>query len=556
MLFNLLWSAGDNLSAGRYAGGNGTCCSTILGANGVGKTYSLLIFAEVASAAFPSVIVVYVSYNNVRLPGSPLQTATLLQAVYDTIKDRLPALQPTDPCFANQLLDALSRAGMKLLLLVEDVDELYRTQVATSSHGTLAELALLGSQARGVVAAILCGSSAHLSDLVNTNASAEVRRDFPLLYGAPNLNPTKFLSKRVYAAMPVDLETVAAIAGTECNVTYRPWLRLLAFAAGSRARTVCRMLSEQDPRALVLQGLAPDAAVTGHTTLASSNLGPLWTGIMDRLLDKNRSLFDSLVDSAGSLNLRNIASVEWETSFQPLTHAETRDIWQSLILSHDVDEADAGRLADRLRSLSDRGWLTLDGAEQWAPARIFPVSLLQVAQRLLSEEYRPTALRSIVVTLHSAPTAVTESTVKRARRMQALLSALQLRPMLLAASCVDYAAVGGGASRRHFAGYSIRSIPRPSAWARRVDQHGPSSSATAVAVDTGVLRDDDGRACCRPVDWRLRQQHQLRRRRHESANVAKRVEIRCERLRSLFWSLRHSGPSGIPDECAMEWQVS
>ena len=177
---------------------------------------------------------------------------------------------------------------------------------------TLHDLACL-DQPTGRVSVVLCGSSVMMEDLITTNGikDANIVAEFPLLIGAPNLNETKYLTKRINPTLPTDLGAVAILSQVELNDANKAWLRLVAFAGGCSARATARILNkDSSANGSILLGLSsPDGSLSGHDTLINSkeeeedDMNHLRGKIMQGLYKKNKSLFKQFFDSNGMVSL-------------------------------------------------------------------------------------------------------------------------------------------------------------------------------------------------------------------------------------------------------------
>jgi Cdc6-like AAA superfamily ATPase len=146
---------------------NGTHARTIIGPQGMGKSTVLRQLVRAADVAFPKVISVYVSYE---VPRREELIVTVARHLVDrgvmgpsTFADasRADSLDDT-------VMDTLHSQGRRLLLVVDEIDHLYRVdhaknpQEAYAAFRSLGSLALLGSVAGGVSKVLLCGSSTAL----------------------------------------------------------------------------------------------------------------------------------------------------------------------------------------------------------------------------------------------------------------------------------------------------------------------------------------------------------------------------------------------------------
>ena len=303
-IYDVLLGHSRNLSSGNYQGTRGVSCSTLVGAKGIGKTSSLQMFARICKFVIPNVYVVYVNFNNIRSSDPNFLKFSLITLI--VIQLRLLGLvvpEFNEKAPKDVLLTYLQTAKISVLVLIDELDQLYKTVLPDNDVNqiTLHDLACLGNQPTGRVSVVLCGSSAMMEDIITTNGikDASIVAEFPLLTGAPNLNGTKYLTKRVYSTLPTDLGAVAILSRKELNDANKPWLRLVAFAGGCSARTTERILNDSSTNGNILLGLSPDSALSGHNTLNKEDMNHLRGKIIKGLYKKNKALFNQFFDSNG-----------------------------------------------------------------------------------------------------------------------------------------------------------------------------------------------------------------------------------------------------------------
>ena len=395
-IYDVLLGHGRNLSSGNYQGTRGESCSTLVGAKGIGKTSSLQMFARICKFVIQNVYVVYVTINNIL--SSDRDPIFLKFSLITLIVIQLRQLGLVVPEFIEKapkdiLLTYLQTAKISVLVLIDELDQLYKTVLPDNDVNkvTLHDLACLGNQPTGRVSVVLCGSSAMMEDLITTNGvkDTNIVAEFPLLKGAPNLNGTKYLTKRVYSTLPTDIGAVAILSRKELNDANKPWLRLLAFAGGCSARTTGRILNDSSANGNILLGLSPDSALSGHNTLNKEDMNHLRGKIIKGLYKKNKALFNQFFDSNGLVSLRKIATINWEERFQPLLFADVGAIWTKLITRKKVRKEDSGNLMYNLLHLSDRCWLTIGGVTNSRPERIYPFSMFHLLKQRIKEDAIP-----------------------------------------------------------------------------------------------------------------------------------------------------------------------
>mmetsp|Transcript_23372 Transcript_23372/g.31990 ORF Transcript_23372/g.31990 Transcript_23372/m.31990 type:complete len:490 (+) Transcript_23372:83-1552(+) len=388
-IYDVLLAHCRNLSSGKYKGRRGECCSTLVGAKGIGKTSSLQIFTKICKFMIPNVHVVYVNFNNICSSGPKFLEFSLITLIMNQLR-QLGLVVPEvgeEEAPKDVLLTYLQTADINVLVLIDELDQLYKT-VLPVNEITLHDLACLGNQPTGRVSVVLCGSSAMMEDLITTNGvkDTNIVDEFPLLKGAPNLNSTKYITKRVYSALPTDLGAVATLTRKELNDANKPWLRVVAFAGGCSARATGRLLNDSGANGSILLGLSPDSALSGHNTLNKDDMNHLREEIIKGLYKKNNALFKQFFDSNGRALLLEIERVNWEEQFQPLLFAEVNSIWKKLINKKKVRKEDSGKLVYNLLYLSDRCWLTINGVVDNHPERIYPFSMFHLFKQHMKED--------------------------------------------------------------------------------------------------------------------------------------------------------------------------
>lgn len=391
-IYDILLDHAHSLSGNKYFRRLGECSATLVGAKGIGKTSSLKAFVQLCPRVVPNLFTIYVNYNNVITSGQEFRLSLISIVILRLrlLDVPIPECREQEKSPKDNLLGFLLSNKLKVLILVDELDQLYKNCDDVSLH-TLHDLAALGNQPTGTISVLVCGSSAMMEALITCNADVNVRLEFPLLNkGAPNLNGTKYLTKRVYTTLPTDLDAVASMTGTETSAANKPWLRFVAFAGGCSARATGRILADSSVSGALLRGLSPDAALSGHNTLATSDLCHLRAGILAKIYEKNENLMNDLFDAGTCvLNMNNIATVPWEDRFESLSFEEVRDVWKLLIKNKAVPEDNSDNLVYNLYHLSDRCWLTLSGVSSSAPQVIYPYSLFHLIRPAISAELLP-----------------------------------------------------------------------------------------------------------------------------------------------------------------------
>ena len=409
-IYDILLGHSRNLSLGKYKDTRGESCSTLVGAKGIGKTYSLQMFARICKYVIPNVYVVYVNFNNI-LTSNPIflkfSLMTLIVIQLRQLGLFVPEFNEEEEAPKDVLLTYLQTAEINLVVLIDELDQLYKTDNHVNKV-TLHDLACLGNQPTGRVSVVLCGSSAMMEDLITTNGirDTNIVAEFPLLKGAPNLNGTKYLTKRVYSTLPTDLGAVAILSHKELNDANKPYLRLVAFAGGCSARATGRILNDSSANGNILLGLSPDSAHSGHNTLNKVDMNHLRGKIIKGLYKKNKTLFNQFFHSKGLVSLQKLATVNWEERFQPLLFVEIKAIWTKLITRKKVQKEDSGNLMYNLLHLSDRCWLTIGGVTDSSPEFIYPFSMFHLLKQHIKVDALPGTRDQLIACINEGASGV------------------------------------------------------------------------------------------------------------------------------------------------------
>eukprot|EP01038_Epipyxis_sp_PR26KG_P016994 gene16994-23340_t len=378
-----------NLSRGNYVNRQGVQSSTMVGAKGIGKTTSLKTFAHICKYIVPNVCVVYISFNNILENKLLSEKSLTIIVILTLIELGVQITEPGPECISpgEYLVKFLAINQMKLLLLVDELDQLYKSKSEICLR-TLHNLAYMGNQPTGTLSIIVCGSSSMMEFLITTNAGVNIRTEFPLLdMGAPNLNGTKFLTKRVYSNIPTDLTAVAVIADKPFDDSSKSWIKLVTFCAGASSRAVERLISDASGTGQILLSLLPDLALSGSNTSSNSELNLLRNEIIHQIYKKNCKIFNAILYSEDIINA--IATSDWEEQFTPLKYAEVQQIWKSLIRANKVAKENGASLDENLLHLGDRGWLTIGTIENSHPQDIYPYSMFHCFKEQMKSDSMP-----------------------------------------------------------------------------------------------------------------------------------------------------------------------
>ena len=389
-IFDILLNQAWNLSEGMYRDQLGTCCSTLVGAKGIGKTTSLKTFAELCRLVVSNVYVVYINYNNIFTSGSEnIANKTLTEIVLQEMKKLLPDFD-RDINSPQLMVSYFQARKINLMLLIDELDQLYKF-VSESSRQTIHDLAFFGNQDSGCVSVLVCGSSAMMEDLITAKgaSSTNITNEFPLLVGAPNLNGTKYRMKRIYASLPIDLEAVASITDKNLGLPKdKEWVRLVAFIAGSSVRTVQTLRNQEQYDEDFCYTFRDETRDThGRVDVVGENLRK---ELIRSMYEKNKTLLNQLFrppqdDLEYSRIFDRIISTDWELQFQPLTLNDVIDVWNTMVLNRLTENSDTEYLRYLLLHLSDSCWITIGDIDGYMPSSIYPFRMLDFMEQEMSE---------------------------------------------------------------------------------------------------------------------------------------------------------------------------
>lgn len=405
-IYSVLLGHLKNLKDGKYVGMQGVSCSMLVGAKGIGKTACFKTFTYLAPFIRPYVFVSYVSYNSASCVGSRLSSKSLAMILSEELgKCGIEiAADNQSLTYGERLVEALKTADRYLLVLVDELDQLYRVDGSKnpSALATLSDLAYLGNQPSGRISVLACGSSALMENLITTNCNDQIRADFSLLStGAINLNCTKYRTKRVYSMLPMDLKAVASIVD-KLEGTYEdnlPYYRLVAYLTGCSARNVERFINDTDDDGLVSGSRSLENSLTGSNNLTNSDISSLRDAIFKALRKKNRALLVTLFGASTCSSadiVRNIALTNWEDLLKPLEYAEVELVWRRLERKKKVYKDNRRDLCYYILHLTDRSWLTLSGVKDSKPELIYPSSLQSLGATVLSTNGQDDILKKVL----------------------------------------------------------------------------------------------------------------------------------------------------------------
>lgn len=337
-----------NLSQGRYVGFNGACCRTLVGPRGIGKSAMLQAFALAGACAFPGVIPVYLSGTGLSDPSHALQAGHIRSILVAAAKPWGVEVDSSMGPYA--LSTALQSRGLRMLLLVDEFDELYRhagnDSLRRNIQASLAMLQHLGDQTSGLYSVLLCGSSSSTYLLVCSEDAAHLGGKFPLLaQGTPNLNSDKFQRALLHSAACAATGEVEHML-LQALVGQPGWglppgdvpatARLVTFLLGARPRAVTKAVQPGELVRIMGEHIAlaapmdARAAATGPQFAAATSQA-LFYVLLKALVAANSELLCATVASGASGGASLTAIMDpaqrWEATLVPLQWHQVEEAW-------------------------------------------------------------------------------------------------------------------------------------------------------------------------------------------------------------------------------------
>jgi hypothetical protein len=369
----------DRLARGQFEWNNGAHARLLQGPKGIGKTTMLRAFTMACEAAFPDVIPIYLTFNEVMTMDCPLHGEDIMHVVARQLQERgVQIATTTTTTCSDAVVRGLRASGKRVLLLVDEIDQLYRVGDADQSlfkvaGSSLGNLAFLGDRSLGLFSVLLCGSSATCPLFVTCNGTASLMVEFPRLRGAPNLNGQKYRVWRIPSPLPNDLAVVRNImeVRNRGNAVDDRAVRLVGFVAGGCARNVCTA-ADMNVSARALEARLPDWQESALRTL-SEPAGKLYKALMGRIRDVNAEMMAALLTD-GLLDPAKVATVPWEAALQPVSWEDIQHCW-SVVHAGSVDKShDLAELQRALFGMSDRGYVVYGDLVNGVPHAIYPTS--------------------------------------------------------------------------------------------------------------------------------------------------------------------------------------
>ena len=411
------------LSTGDFVDSNGAHARLLQGPKGIGKTTILRKFVYACQAAFPSIIPIYITFNDMAERDSPLRENDIMQVIAEVLRSRgidvaSPAASPEKfTSLSGRIVKAMKSAPLapdgkpiRLLIIADEIDQLYRSSPSDSlrwatAQSCLGNLAFLGDRSTGHFSVMLCGSSAICPLLITCNAPASSYKEFPLLDGASSLNGSKFRVWRIPCPLPTDVTLVKNVVATrhETDNVAIEVARLVAFVAGGTARIIGTYAGKQKNK-LAMDPIALQARFAENNESAQRRLdsdgGLLYTAILAELRARNEKMMKTL-QTDGRLDPKKVAEVQWEKTFKPIPWADIRSCWIRMQKKKPGDiasEVDMSQLQKEILGLFDVGYLVYDELKMGHPVHIYPSAMLQ----LFVHNHAATATEKMMATWKTA----------------------------------------------------------------------------------------------------------------------------------------------------------
>jgi hypothetical protein len=403
-IFTLFLSLCRGLRGGNYVKKNGVATRVLVGAKGIGKTVSCRRFLDVGPTIFSELIMVYVNCEEISDSNHVLRRVSLSAAILAKI---VPWWNILDILLCSSgshaLLDWLQRKNKRMIIIVDELDELYKLGCHDKSipHATLGNLQAFGNSVLGAVSVVACGSSATLQALIAQNLTDDIIREFPVSHGAPNLNGTKFSAVRVSASTPVALEILQSMFPGEAIEK----LRRCLYFSGTNVREVLKFIDDCQVVSVLDSGYSSKTVSLDPVRVRRR---AFLMAILDKLCDLNIKLVKTLdqVTKNGTL-LDFIGQTQWELSFVSIPTQQAIKIWSSLPDQGKMSRTEKDEMMSDLWHLSDRQYLVV------TPEEIFPSSVhLLMCRHELKEESQH--YRSIFASFGRALTTLLPAVTKAA----------------------------------------------------------------------------------------------------------------------------------------------
>ena len=342
-LLRMLAGHAEGLRDGHYKGTNGPSSHCVVGARGIGKTNFMRAFTAVCTAAYPSIIPLYVTGEGLERSDSSFRELALEELILAAAAQHGLVAE----CL-EYLVEPLRRAGKQMLIIVDEAEQLYRVSadepaLRRTVGESLGALDFLGNTISGVFGTLVCGSAAAMPLLITGKGATVLGDTFPLLRdGVPDLNITKYSKRVIMAADCKDTKQVGLILNHTSSSPFMhdydraKLINGVAFLAGTVPRTIAGALNlrrQHSSQAQVSPGLLEQ--LFGPPPALSVDARALYARIYQLLQQENRELIAKSVDKSGALVRDFVEGDEWAAddrpaSLRPITRAQAAKAWQRL----------------------------------------------------------------------------------------------------------------------------------------------------------------------------------------------------------------------------------
>lgn len=332
---------------------NGQHARLIVGTRGIGKSTLLQEAVLRAETQCSNIVALYVSWVNPRPQCVMVDVCQHLRH-RGLLRDADVQYASATNQFRAVALHALKRADMRLLLVVDEAEQMYRVDgrqspvEAAAARDTLWNLTSLGTHSGDCTAVLLCGSTPFLGMLTSRRECAFLgHTQFPNVSAAPNLNRHSIKFKQL-------------------------WVQ----GGGLPTRSL-HQNQDGDRRTLFYAG-------------ASGQLGPVqqppttrfWNALMQELCLANRHWLPALQCRVTKrVDPVRVGAVPWETVLRPVTETAVRRAWRD---SGGHGDGDERSLACAMYRLMDAGHIVGDfhaygfGSAWSVPQLVYPRTASQL----------------------------------------------------------------------------------------------------------------------------------------------------------------------------------
>ena len=222
-----------------------------------------------------------------------------------------------------------------------------------------------------------------------------------LKVGVPDLNTTKFITRRIGPNLPTDVATVAIITGNGLSSDTIGYVRIITFLCGATARSVECLLNDISSNAdHWVMSVINDQPLTGDNKVIGVQIESLRSVIMKELLQKNIKLIKELANVSSEYIDYGVAMINWEIRFQPLKYEEVKKVWRTvsdqLFLKHLITVNDRLDADSIVVHLTDQGCFTIGSIRGGHVDDIYPICVFQVLKLHLTADLATASMATMV----------------------------------------------------------------------------------------------------------------------------------------------------------------